>query len=108
MKRKNVSEVVEYLGNLEYDETIHFRDNNFNDYRLCVEESWISIDDSIPEDEITEEDMEFFPVGKVQCENYNYHYAHEIGDTIPEAAARALYTLQLIDDETLSRFIGGE
>jgi hypothetical protein len=108
MKRKNISEVVEYLENLEYDETIHFRDNNFNDYWLFVEESWISIDDSIPEEEITEEDMEFYPVVKIQCENYNYHNAKEVGDTIPEAAARALHTLNLIDEQTLNRFINQE
>jgi hypothetical protein len=105
MKRKDISELVDYLENLQYDEVVYFKDDNLNQFWLYVEENWISADDSIPEDQLTEEDMEFFSHAKIQSEDYAYRLASEIGDTVQEAATLALYALELIDDETLNRFI---
>lgn len=105
MKRKNISELVNYLAYLQHDEVVYFRDDNHNKFWLLVEESWISLDDSIPEDELTEEDMEFYSAAKIQSEDYCYYLAEAVvGNTVQEAAANALYQLELIDDETLNKF----
>jgi hypothetical protein len=101
MKYQNISELCDYLGCIQYDEVVYFQDDNFNQFWLCVEENWISLDDSIPEDELTEEDMESYSCAKVQSENYSYHLAEATGNTIQEAAARALYEFSMIDDETI-------
>jgi hypothetical protein len=104
MKYQNINELCNYLGCIQYDEVVYFHDDNFNQFWLCVEESWISLDDLIPDDELTPEDMEFYSSAKVQSENYLYHLAEATGSTIQQAAASALHQLNLINDETLNRF----
>jgi hypothetical protein len=103
--RKTIAELIEYLEHLQYNEDVYFKDDIFNNYCLCVEEDYISLDDSIPEDELTDEDVEYYPRAKVRHEDCYYHCSTSAGNTIMEAAARALHELEMIDDETLSRFI---
>lgn len=50
----SLSEIVE-------GESLSFTDNDFNKWLLEIEEDWIAIDDSIPEDDLTEDDIEFYP-----------------------------------------------
>jgi hypothetical protein len=104
MRYQNINELCNYLGCIQYDEVVYFQDDNFNQFWLCVEENWVSVDDSIPEDELTFEDMDFYSSAKVQSENYSYQLAEATGNSIHEAAASALHQLNLIDDEALNRF----
>jgi len=104
MKRlKGLDDLLGSLSEIEFGESLSFRDDDFNRWLLEVEEDSIPIDDSIPLDDLTDEDLEFYPRSKLFIED-SYLSFTSSGESIEDSILSVLYEADLIDTSTLNKF----
>lgn len=79
-----IPELLASLPTIQYDDTIFFKDENYDKWSVVVEENW------------DEDNDESFPWATVQHWDKCYHYAQNVGQSIPEAIINCLVELELI------------
>jgi hypothetical protein len=104
MKRlKGLDDLLSSLSEIEFGESLSFTDDDFNKWLLEIEEDWIAIDDSIPEDNLTDDDIEFYPRSKLSIAD-SYLSFTSSGESIEDSILSVLYEADLIDTSTLNKF----
>ena len=104
MKRlKGLDDLLSSLSEIEFGESLSFTDDDFNKWLLEIEEDWIAIDDSIPEDNLTDDDIEFYPRSKLSIPD-SYLSFTSSGESIEDSILSVLYEADLIDTSTLNKF----
>lgn len=103
MKRfESLNDLLGSLSDIELGQSLSFIDDDFNKWLLEVEEDWIAIDDSIPEDDLTYEDVEFYPCSKLSIQD-SYLSFTSSGESIEDSILSVLYEADLIDTSTLNK-----
>ncbi|MDZ8236622.1 MAG: hypothetical protein RMZ69_05505 [Nostoc sp. ChiQUE01a] len=104
MKRfKSLDDLLNSLSEIEFGESLSFIDDDFNRWLLEVEEDSIPIDDSIREDDLTDEDLEFYPRSNLFIEEEYLSFTSS-GESIEDSILSVLYEADLIDTSTLNKF----
>lgn len=104
MKRlKGLDDLLGSLSDIEFGESLSFIDDDFNKWLLEVEEDSIPIDDSIPENDLTDEDLEFYPRSTLSIAD-SYVSFTSSGESIEDSILSVQIEADLIDTSTLNNF----
>lgn len=79
-----IPELLIILTTIQYNDRIFFKDENYNQWYVQVEENW------------DDDDEKYFPWARIQHWDNCYLYAQASGESIPEAIMYCLHELDLI------------
>ena len=103
MKRlKTLNDLLASIPEINLEDCFSFIDDHFNRWLLRVEEDWIAVDDSIREEDLTDDDIEFYPRSTLSIID-SYMSFTSSGESIKDSILCVLYEADLIDESTFNR-----
>jgi hypothetical protein len=103
MKRlKTLNDLISSIPEIKLDDCFSFADDHFNQWLLKVEEDWIAVDDSIREEDLTDDDIEFYPRSTLSIID-SYVSFTSSGESIRDSILSVLYEGDLIDESTFNK-----